>query len=264
MTRYWPNLFSLQDKMCVVTGGAGLLGSHLVEGFAQAGSTVFIAEFDQAAGQRLARELASEQVPPKWVALDITDPRSIAQCIDDVVALSGHLDVWVNCAYPRTKDWAVKFEDIPFDSWQRNVDMHLNGYFACCQQAARVMQDQRAGCIINISSIYGVVGPDFSIYEGTDMTMPAAYSAIKGGINTFTKYLATYFAKDGIRANVVCPGGIFNDQPPSFVERYNQKVPLGRMGRPEEIVGPVLFLASDAASYITGQVIMVDGGYSTY
>lgn len=120
------------------------------------------------------------------------------------------------------------------------------------------------GSIINIGSTYGVVAPDFSIYEGTQMTMPAAYSAIKGGLITFTKYLAAYYGKDKVRANVVSPGGIFDHQPKSFVEKYSKRVPLGRMGEPSDVAGAVVFLASDASKYVTGHNLMVDGGWTAW
>jgi NAD(P)-dependent dehydrogenase (short-subunit alcohol dehydrogenase family) len=142
--------------------------------------------------------------------------------------------------------------------------MHLNGYFLCCQQIAEQMKKQKKGSIINLGSIYGVVGPDFSIYAGSNTTMPAAYAAIKGGIINFTRYLATYYAKDGIRVNAVCPGGIYDNQPAVFVKKYAEKTPMGRMGYPEEIAGPVIFLASESSSYITGHILMVDGGWTVW
>lgn len=126
------------------------------------------------------------------------------------------------------------------------------------------MKKQKSGVIINIASIYGVLGPNFSVYEGTEMTMPVEYSMIKGGIINFTRYLSTYLAPYNIRVNAISPGGIFNNQPKSFVEKYKEKVPLGRMGTPSDIVGTVIFMVSDASEYITGQNIMVDGGLSVW
>jgi len=126
------------------------------------------------------------------------------------------------------------------------------------------MKRNQGGTIINFGSTYGVVGPKFSIYEGTEMTSPAPYSAIKGGIINFTRYLATYYASHNIRVNAICPGGIFDEQNEKFVEKYNENTPMGRMGKPEEIAGPVLFLASEASSYITGEVLMVDGGWTAW
>ena len=126
------------------------------------------------------------------------------------------------------------------------------------------MKKRGTGVLLNIGSHYGVLGPNFSVYEGTQMTMPAAYSLIKGGIVNFSKYLATYYAQYNIRVNAICPGGIFNNQDPKFIEKYVKLTPMGRMASPEDIAGPVLFLCSDAASYITGQAIMVDGGWSAW
>ena len=172
------------------------------------------------------------------------------------------MDVWVNCAYPRTDDWGNVVEKLSLDSWKKNVDMHLNGTAWLNRSVALIMKEQRSGSIINMSSIYGVVGNDFTVYDGTDMTSPMAYSAIKGGINSLTRYLASYFGPFNVRVNSVCPGGVFNHQAPAFVKSYSNKTPLKRMGKPDEIAAVVLFLASDAASYITGSNIMVDGGWT--
>jgi len=169
----------------------------------------------------------------------------------------------VNSAYPRTKDWGNKFEEVTFESWKCNLNSQLGGCFLCCREAAAHMK-KRGGSIINIGSTYGVVAPDFSIYHGTDMTMPAAYSAIKGGLINFTRYLATYYGKHNIRANVVSPGGIFDKQPGIFVAAYSKKTPLLRMAKPSDIVGAVIFLASEASSYVTGHNLMVDGGWTIW
>lgn len=194
--------------------------------------------------------------------MDITDERSVLEGIAILKAKYGRIDGWVNNAYPRTKDWGNKLEDIPYESWQKNVDMHLNGYFLCCRSILEAMKLQQAGVVINMSSIYGIVGPDFSVYEGTNMTMPAAYSAIKGGLINLTRYLAAYYGPQGIRVNCVSPGGIFDHQPESFVTRYEAKVPLRRMGTPDDIAQGVCFLLSENASYITGHNLVIDGGWT--
>lgn len=194
--------------------------------------------------------------------MDITDERSVKEGIAVLLEKYGRIDGWVNNAYPRTKDWGNKLEDIPFESWQKNVDMHLNGYFLCSKSILEAMKPQQAGVVINMSSIYGMVGPDFSVYEGTSMTMPAAYSAIKGALINLTRYLAAYYGPQGIRVNCVSPGGIFDHQPESFVTRYEAKVPLRRMGTPEDIAQGVCFLLSENASYITGHNLVIDGGWT--
>jgi NAD(P)-dependent dehydrogenase (short-subunit alcohol dehydrogenase family) len=141
--------------------------------------------------------------------------------------------------------------------------MQLNSVFLLCQQVLEKMKLQRSGSFINVASIYGMVGPDFSVYEGTALTMPAAYAAIKGGVINFTKYLASYYGPYNVRVNVVSPGGIFDNQPSTFVKNYENKVPLKRMGTPEDIAGSISFLLSDKAAYITGHNLVVDGGWTT-
>lgn len=260
----FPDKFLLKNKIAVVVGGAGLIGKSLVFGLAQAGAKVYSCDINKQ--ENLKLEIKSKKIGlnVKSIQIDINNVESIDSCIKTILKDDKKIDIWINCAYPKTDDWNKKFEKIKYQSWKKNVDMHLNGYFLCCYKIALQMKKQRDGCIINFGSIYGINAPDFSIYKGTNMTMPAAYSAIKGGIINFSRYLASYLAKYCIRVNIICPGGIFNNQHKSFVNNYEKKTPMGRMGKPEEIAGPVIFLASEAASYITGQVLIVDGGWTIW
>lgn len=243
-------MFSIKDKIIVITGGGGLLGSQMVKTFREEGARV------------IAADLKFSVDHEDNFLIDITDETSIKTAVQTIVSKYGRIDGWVNNAYPRTKDWGNKLEDIAIDSWRQNVDMHLNGYFLCCQIVLMQMKEQGFGSLINLSSIYGLVGPDFTLYEGTEMTMPAAYAAIKGGINNLTRYLAAYYGPFQVRVNTVSPGGIFDHQPSKFVENYNNKVPLKKMGSPKDIVSGVYYLLSDEASYITGHNLVIDGGWT--
>lgn len=255
----YEDLFSCKNKVAVVTGGAGLIGKEIVRTLNEFGAKVYIADINE---EKTGEVIKDTEI--KYVNLDITSEASIREAIANVIQNEGRVDILVNSAYPRTKDWGAKLEQVPFRSWRTNVDSHLGGYFLCCREAAEQMKRQGGGVIINLASIYGVVAPDFSIYEETEMTMPVAYSAIKGGIIALTKYIATYYAKYNIRANVISPGGIFDNQPQAFVEKYSKKTPLGRMGKPSDVIGAVIYLASDASSYVTGHNLVVDGGWTVW
>lgn len=255
----YKGLFSCEDKVALITGGAGLLGREIAKALYDFGARVYIGDVDE----KKAKEI-SEDTRIGYVQFDITSEDSIGKALETVIRDNGRLDIMVNSAYPRTKDWGNKIEKVSFESWKNNLDSHLGGYFFCCRKAAEQMKQQGGGTIINMASIYGVVAPDFSIYEGTEMTMPVAYSAIKGGIIALTRYIATYYAKYNVRANAVSPGGIFDNHEETFVRKYSDKTPLGRMGRPSEITGAVVFLASEASSYVTGQNLIVDGGWTAW
>jgi NAD(P)-dependent dehydrogenase (short-subunit alcohol dehydrogenase family) len=255
----FEDIFSCKGKVALVTGGCGLIGRELVRGLADFGALVCVADTDEAGAIKYFDNPAII-----FNRMDITSQDSVKACITKVKGDHGRIDILVNTAFPRTNDWSFKVESVAFESWKRNVNDHLVGYFICCQAVADEMKKQESGSIINFASTYGVVAPDFSIYEDTPMTSAVAYSAIKGGLITFTKYLASYYAKYKIRANSVSPGGVFDNQHPKFVEKYSKRTPLGRMARPQEMVGAVVFLASDASSYVTGHNLIVDGGWTAW
>jgi NAD(P)-dependent dehydrogenase (short-subunit alcohol dehydrogenase family) len=253
--------FSLKGKTAVVTGGAGLLGTEVVTALAQAGAHVVIADIDKKKGRRLADALTGEQLNVEFSYFNITDIKKSERNVRSLAKKLGYIDVWVNTAYPRTADWGSKVEEVSCESFRRNVEMHLVAYSMISKYAAENMKE-RGGSIVNFGSIYGAVGADFSIYKGTKITMPFPYAVIKAGINNLGRYLASYFGEYGVRVNTVCPGGVLDKQNPVFVKNYASKTPLKRMALPREIAPVVVFLASDAASYITGTVIMVDGGWT--
>lgn len=255
------NKFSLINKRAVVTGGCGLIGKEIVRELAEAGAEVYIVDIDKSLGEKSAKTLRAKGFYVEFIYWDTTKIEKIEIEVAGLFNRFGYIDIWVNNAYPRTSDWSAKVEAVTSDSWQKNIDMQLNSYALCSKYVAEKMK-KRGGSIINMGSIYGVLGADFTVYEGTGMTLPFAYSAIKGGIINLSRYLASYFGKYNIRVNTICPGGIYDKQDPKFVKNYAHKTPLKRMARPDEIASVVLFLSSEAASYITGATLMVDGGWS--
>jgi NAD(P)-dependent dehydrogenase (short-subunit alcohol dehydrogenase family) len=241
----------LKDKIILVTGGSGLLGK------------AFLADIKQKGGLAINVDInVTDNLKDNTLYCDVTDPEAIKKVIETTLDYFGRIDGLVNNAYPRTADWGTPFEDIPIESWRKNIDMQLNSYVLFCQGVIPLMKKQKQGAIVNIASIYGVVSQDPNMYIEDNMNTPAAYSAIKGGLINFTRYLAAYYGKQGIRVNCVSPGGIFDNQPKKFVKKYEERVPLGRMGNANDIAPSVSFLLSDDAKYITGHNLLVDGGWT--
>jgi len=240
----------LKDKVIIVSGGNGLLGKEMIYDITKKGGIAICADIS------LKTDLSLNKLN-----FDVTSVESIVNAYQLVNSYHGKIDGLVNNAYPRTKDWGNKFEDIKLESWKKNVDMQMNSVFICIQKIIPYLLLTK-GNIVNIGSIYGVVGNDFTVYENTELTSAAAYSAIKGGLINFTRYLASYYGADAININLVSPGGIFDNQDPIFVKQYNYKVPMKRMGTPKDIAPPVSFLLSNEAQYITGQNLIVDGGWT--
>lgn len=253
-------MFELDGDVAVVTGGAGLFGEPVCDALVEQGATVVVADVDADAGAALADDLGPAA---SFRETDVTSEDDAEALIADVLEDHGRVDVLVNAAYPRSAGYGDRLEDLSYGDWRRNLVDHLGGYFLTSRAAALAMADQAAGgSIVNFGSTYGRQAPDFAVYEGTDMNSPVSYAAIKGGVLNLTRYLASYLGRDGVRANVVSPGGAFDDQHPDFVERYEERTPLGRMADPEDVAGAVVYLASDAASYVTGHDLVVDGGWT--
>lgn len=241
----------LEEKVIIVTGGEGLIGRAIVRDIRNKGGIAINADitFEKTDWERYE------------LKLDITAEESILEGFKSVFDRFGRIDGLVNNAYPRTKDFGDHFETMKLETWNKNVEYQMSSTFLCIQKILPFLRKSK-GSIVNIGSIYGVVGNDLSIYENTNINPVAPYSAIKGGIVNLTRYLAAFYGSEGIRVNVVSPGGIFNNEHPTFVENYEKKVPLKRMGQPEDIAPTVSFLLSKEAAYITGQNIMVDGGWT--
>lgn len=240
----------LQGRNIIVTGGNGLLGSEICRDIRANGGIAI--NFD-------VNHL--EDTETNFIA-DITNPDSISNALDKAERKFGAIHGLVNNAYPRTKDWGTPFEELTYDSLRTNVNWQMNSYLIMCKSIIPFLRKISGGAVVNMTSIYGVVGNDFSIYEGTDMEPPMAYTAIKGGLINSTKFLASKYGKDGIRFNCISPGGIFDNQHERFVRAYENRVPMKRMGTPKDIAPSVSFLLSEQSQYITGQNLIIDGGWT--
>lgn len=241
----------LKEKVIIVTGGSGLIGKEILKKIREQGGICINADINVETSKDLYN-----------IHCDVTSEDSILQTINQVNSWYGGIHGLVNNAYPRTSDWGTPLEKVTYESWKKNVDWQLNSTFLFCQKVMEHMKINGSGSVVNIGSIYGVISPDLEIYKDTGINSPAAYTAIKGGIINFTRFLASYYGRFGIRANCISPGGIFDSQDPVFVSNYERRVPMKRMGRPEDVSGPVAFLLSDSAAYITGHNLMVDGGWT--
>ncbi len=254
------DLFDLSTKTSVIFGGAGLIGYHISTALARYGSDIIIVDIDAEKGAEIVEEIGDNAT---FREVDVTDKAEVESALREVVERNGSLDVFVNCSYPRNENYGQRYENMTFKDWRENVDLHMNSYFYAAYCASMIMKDQpTGGSIVNFGSTYGIQAPDFSVYEGTEMTSPVEYSAIKGGILNLTRYMASYLGEHDVRVNALSPGGVFNEQDEEFVEEYERRTPLGRMADPDDFQGAVVFLAADASSYVTGHNLCVDGGWT--
>jgi len=267
--------FSLEGRVAVVTGALGLLGRRHSEALAAAGAAVVVTDINPSECVRRADELsASHGRPALGHGADVTVKASIATLRDAVLARFGRVDVLVNDAALNEKVEApaggapVGFEDYPLDLWNSALNVNLTGMFLMTQACIRPMLQQgKKGSIINICSTYGLNGPDQRIYvkDGQRVAFkPVYYTVTKAGVMGFTRYLAAYYAQTEIRVNALTPGGVFNNHEDYFVKNYSAKTILGRMAKKDEMNGALLFLASDASSYMTGNNVVVDGGWTAW
>lgn len=261
------SILNLNKKVIIVTGGSGLIGKGLVKIIAKNGGIVIIADIINNFKKPIDGENSNREKPfdgrIKFIKVDINSKDTIIKMINKILKNYGKIDGLVNNAYPKNKNYGRKFEDVTYEDFCENINLHVGGYFLITQQVSKVMIKQNYGNIINIGSIYGFTAPRFEIYEGTEMTTPVEYAAIKGAIINLTKYLASYLGKYNIRVNCISPGGVYDHQPETFVKKYSQKVLLEkRMANVDDLTGALLFLLSDSSKYITGQNIIVDGGWS--
>mgnify|MGYP001231435786 CR=1 FL=1 len=260
-------IFDFSNRVVIITGAAGLLGTEYAKGFSQAGANVVLADKNFIKCKKLAVELEKKfGVKPLAVNLDVTKPKSIKKMIEQVMKKFSKIDILVNNAiFPEIgKIKKIKFEDFPLDVWEKGIDVNLTGMFLCSQQVGKIMVKQKKGVIINISSIYGIKGPDQRIYGRTNIIKSALYATTKGAVINFTKYLAAYWNRTGIRVNTLSLGGVEENQDKNFKKKYSNKTMIGRMAKKDEYVGALLFLSSDASSYMTGSNLIIDGGWDSW
>ena len=269
----YRSLFTLAGKVAVVTGGCGILGRHFCSALAAYGASVVVSDLDQDACDGLAARLGERfGVPCLGLACDVTDAAAVDRLAADTEARFGHIDVLLNNAAGKTRDldrFFLPVESYPEASWREVMAVNVDGLFLVARTIGGRMAERGRGSIVQTASIYGVLAPDQRIYEGSSylgrpINTPAVYSTSKAAVIGLTRHLATYWGDRGVRVNSLTPGGIDSGQNELFKQRYSNRVPLGRMAEAGELIGAVIWLASDASSYVTGQNIIVDGGLSAW
>jgi NAD(P)-dependent dehydrogenase (short-subunit alcohol dehydrogenase family) len=250
-------LFDLRGKVAVVTGGAGLYGRQIVEALAESGARTFMASRNVEKLREQAGLFRQAGLEVTALSLDQGCERSVQELLDTVVGQAGGVDILVNNAVLRPmKDWANSAAD-----FAKSLEVNGTGLFVITKLFGEHMAGLGRGSIINVGSIQGHVGPDFSLYEGLDWGVAPDYFFHKGGLAQLTRFAASKLGPRGVRVNEIVPGGFFNNQDPRFVARYNARTFLGRMAGADDLKGVIVFLASAASAYITGASIAVDGGY---
>lgn len=259
------NPLDLSGRSIVLTGGGGILGTRLTAALAALGGRVAVVDRDGAKAEQSAAQ-APGATP---YDADITSPDAVHQLRDQIRKDQGEPDVLINAVAWKSEHFFEPFESFPLSDWNEVMAVNTTGVFLTCQAFGADMAARGRGSIVNFLSIYGIVAPDPRIYEGSEyegkaINTPAVYSTSKAAVWGLTRYLAAYWGPRGVRVNAVTPGGVSSGQNETFVKKYSHRVPLGRMARKDEISGAVLFLASDASSYITGQNVIVDGGLTAW
>jgi len=260
------NIFDLRDKRILLVGATGVLGRMYASSLAKTEARLIIADTIDTDIKLLAESLSLD-----YVQIDVSLEDSVINAIEAVSKKLGGLDAVINNA-AATGEGLIKsgevfsdFENYPLSVWKKTMDVNLTGSFLVAREAGRLIKSSSSnGVIINISSIYGVVGPDHRIYKNQPFKSFPGYSASKSGIIGLTKWLSTWWAEDNIRVNCVTPGGVFNDHNEEFVKLYSRRTPMARMANKDELIGIIIYLLSDSSSYVTGQNFIVDGGYTAW
>jgi NAD(P)-dependent dehydrogenase (short-subunit alcohol dehydrogenase family) len=274
MNSHYKNLFELEGKTAVVTGAVGILGERFCRGLAEFGAQVAVVDLDLDRCTAFAGELERDYGTPSiGIACDVADPASVMSMVNQVVTRLGDIHILHNNAASKSADLDAFFattEEYSLAEWRKIMSVNIDGMFLVAQAVGGQMQKQGAGgSIIQTASIYGILSSDKRIYEGSfylgrQINNPAVYSTSKAAVVGLTRYLAANWGDAGIRVNALVPGGVESGQNDTFKARYSARVPLARMARPDEMVGALVYLASDASSYVTGHCLIVDGGLSAW
>jgi NAD(P)-dependent dehydrogenase (short-subunit alcohol dehydrogenase family) len=257
--------FNLQGKVAIIIGGTGLIGKVFAEGLAEFGCNVVICARNKNKCRMVAKRITKKfGVISLGVVADVSQKKDIYHLLKMTLRHFNKVDILITCHQNKTAHFFEKFEDFPEKGWDDILSVNLKGTFLCCQIIGKQMISQGFGNIINMGSVYGRISPNQEIYKGTKMGCPAVYSVSKAGIVELTKYLATYWVDKNIRVNSISPQGVLNQHEKKFLENFSKKSPMKRLANKEEIVNAMIFLASDASSYITGHDLIIDGGWTTW
>lgn len=274
MSKSIKKMYDISGKVAIITGGAGMLGEMHAEAIAEAGGHPVLADINEEEAIQKAKVISEKyHVDSFGIGTDITDKAEVEALLDAVLKRFGQVDILINNAAndPKVKAndenkvWS-RFENFPVGQWNQDIAVGLTGAFLCTQVIGTEMARRRSGVILNISSDLGIIAPDQRIYSKEGLpdekqpVKPVSYPIVKSALIGLTRYAATYWAEKGIRVNAICPGGVQTDQPDDFLEKVTFRIPMGRMAQKDEYKGAVLFLVSDASSYMTGAVLIVDGG----
>ena len=258
----------MRNRVALITGGAGHIGSVMAEALAEAGASVVLLDVDEAHARKKAFDIQQKYgVKVESLRIDIGQDDQVRSVPKMVLDRLGRLDILINCAAlvgtSHLKGWAVPFKEQDIDTWRKALEVNLTSGFLLTQSCRDALRKDGHGSVINIGSIYGMVGPDLRLYEKTSMGSPAAYAASKGGLLQLTRWLATVLAPE-IRVNMISIGGVFRNHEEPFLNRYQARTPLKRMATEEDLKGAALYLASDLSSYVTGHNLVVDGGWTVW
>ena len=267
-------ILNVKNKNIVITGSAGLLGSQFTSTLTKAGANVILVDVDEIGNKKLAKSLSKYKTKIRYYKTDISIPSQVKNLKKVLKEDFSQIDGLINNAAYTTKGsindsaskHALPFEKFPFENWEKSLKINLTGIFLCCQHIGDLMVKQKQGVIVNISSIYGLVGADQRIYGKSGINVPVSYAATKSSLINLTRYLAAYWHQKNIRVNSLSLGGVMDKkyQDKNFIKKYSEKTIMGRMARKTDFDGALLFLLSDASSYMTGSNLTIDGGWTAW